>query len=29
MGFQNHKNPNFENFETLNLEVLEKNDIWV
>jgi hypothetical protein len=29
MGFQNHKNPNFENFETPNLGVLRQNDMWV
>jgi hypothetical protein len=29
MGFQNHKSPNFENFETLNLGVLRQNDMWV
>ncbi len=29
MGFQSCTNPNFENFETSNLEVLRENDIWV
>jgi hypothetical protein len=27
MAFQNHENPNFENFETPKLGVLEQNDI--
>jgi hypothetical protein len=29
MGFQNHMNPNFENFGTSNLKVPRQNDIWV
>jgi hypothetical protein len=28
MGLQSRESPNFENFETLNLGVLEQNDIW-
>jgi hypothetical protein len=29
MGFQNHKNPNFENFGIPNLGFPKQNDIWV
>ncbi len=29
IGFQSCRRPNFENFETTNLEVLGQNDIWV
>ncbi len=29
MAFHSAENPNFENFKTLNLGVLEQNDIYV